>query len=250
MRQRVRTTSAGVAAVILAALACFEPTPAPVAAAAAGSEPARVLFIGNSLTAANDLPGMVAALAAAAGDSLAVSVVTAPGASLEDHWTSGRARGAFEQTPPRHVIMQQGPSTLSDSRAHLIEWSQRFADLARSHGAVPHLYMVWPPRSGDWERGAESYRLSAEASRSGLFPVAEAFQAAWRRDPALELLAGDDFHPSPLGSYLAALVIVAQLQERPASELADALPERVTPGPAVAALLQAAADEAIAESGR
>jgi hypothetical protein len=33
------------------------------------------------------------------------------------------------------VVMQHGPSAEPASRAHLCDWSKRFADLARSRGA-------------------------------------------------------------------------------------------------------------------
>jgi hypothetical protein len=43
----------------------------PAAEAGSASAPLRVLFVGNSLTAANDLPAMVAALGARTGTPIA-----------------------------------------------------------------------------------------------------------------------------------------------------------------------------------
>src|SRR5262245_30223479 len=75
----------------LAAGGCAgDPTPteaAPVERPAELGE--RVLFVGNSLTEANDLPLMVEALSQAAGHPLGVDAITYGGASLEDHWTQG-----------------------------------------------------------------------------------------------------------------------------------------------------------------
>ena len=64
-----------------------------VTACAGGSMPSdpgpaggyRVLFIGNSLTAANDLPGTVAQLAALVNDTLVVESVTRPNYAVIDH---------------------------------------------------------------------------------------------------------------------------------------------------------------------
>ena len=56
-----------------------------------------------------------------------------------------------------------------------------------------------------------SYRNAAIASRSELLPAGDAWRAAWRRDPKLQLYGPDGFHPSRLGTYLAALVIYAGL---------------------------------------
>ena len=51
-----------------------------------GSAPLKVLFIGNSFTARNDLPGLVAELAAARGKTLQHRLISAGGASLRTHW--------------------------------------------------------------------------------------------------------------------------------------------------------------------
>lgn len=53
----------------------------------------RILFVGNSLTYVNDLPGIVQALAdSAGGDRLAVATVAGPDMALVDHWNDGAAR--------------------------------------------------------------------------------------------------------------------------------------------------------------
>ena len=61
------------------------------ASALAAAAPARVLFIGNSLTASTDVPGRLAKLARAMGREIVVDAVTANDFSLEDHWQDGRA---------------------------------------------------------------------------------------------------------------------------------------------------------------
>lgn len=209
-----------------------------------------VLFIGNSLTAANDLPGMVQALAAAMGDTLRTEALVAGGASLEDHWRAGGAATSIREGEWSVVVLQQGPSTLEESRAHLIRWAGTFADEIRSRGAAPYLYMVWPPLGGAEARGIESYRLAALRAETGLFPVADAMRRARERDPSLALLAGDDFHPAPPGTYLAALVIVAQLLDRSPVGMPHELPGRVVLPAATAAVLQHAAAAAIRSLAR
>lgn len=49
----------------------------------------RALFIGNSLTRFNDLPGQVEAFARAGGHSFAQGTAAAPNFSLEDHVNAG-----------------------------------------------------------------------------------------------------------------------------------------------------------------
>jgi hypothetical protein len=58
-----------------------------------------------------------------------------------------------------------------------------------------------------------------------LLPAGDAWRAAWRRDGTLALYGRDGFHPAPLGSYLAALVISQRLSGRSAV----GLPATLTP---------------------
>ena len=51
----------------------------------------KCLFIGNSFTPRNDLPGLVARLADASGRKLDHRLVSAGGASLRRHWNAGEA---------------------------------------------------------------------------------------------------------------------------------------------------------------
>jgi hypothetical protein len=211
----------------------------------------RVLFIGNSLTAVNDLPQMVAALARAAGQPLAVEAIVVPGFSLEDHWNQGTARTAIVRGGWRFVVLQQGPSSLSDSRVNLVEWAGRFGQQIRGVGARPALYSVWPEsvRSSVFDDVMQSY-LAAATSVDGLFlPAGEAWRAAWRRAPSLQLYGPDGFHPSPQGTYLAALVITARLLERPADGLAQDVSGAGLPAVRLSAsereLFEASANEAI-----
>jgi len=181
-------------------------------------EPFRVLFIGNSLTAANDLPGLVAALSRAAGDDppLAAASVAYGGFALEDHLVQGDAPRAIAQGGWDVVILQQGPSTLPESRVNLIEYTRRFDPLIRAVGARTALYGVWTDatRMFAFDDGIESYRQAAAAVDGMLFPAALSWKRAWERDPSLPFYSGDQFHPSLLGTYMAALVIYGELRDQ------------------------------------
>lgn len=243
----------GVAGVALFALllACGGAGPTQVEGEDGGQG---VLFVGNSLTYANDLPEMVRALALAAGDTLRVGMVASPDWSLEDHWNGGGARAEIRRGWDV-VVLQQGPSALPESRALLIDYTRRFADEIRAAGATPALYAVWPSlsRSGDWDRAGESYRLAAEAVHGILLPAGEAWRTAWRADPGLQLYAADGLHPSVAGTYTAALVIYARLLDRSPLGSPSTLTLRsgavVRIDPAVALVLQRAAAETVAAAG-
>src|SRR5581483_2484722 len=108
----------------------------------------------------------------------------------------------------------------------------RFAAEARRAGARPALYMVWPSASmaEDFDGVSASYREAAEKVDGLLFPVGEAWRAAWRRDPKLALYGPDGFHPTVAGSYLAALVMYEQLYHRSPVGLPSRWPDRHSPG--------------------
>src|SRR5260370_8424486 len=68
--------------------------------------PLKALFIGNSFTARNDLPGLVGQLAAARGKRLAHRLISAGGASLRTHWNAGEALQAIQGGPYDHAVPQ------------------------------------------------------------------------------------------------------------------------------------------------
>ncbi len=177
-----------------------------------------MLFIGNSLTYVNDLPGMISALSAAAGDSppIETSMVAYGGYALEDHLAQGDAVFAIEEGNWNVVVLQQGPSSLPESRVNLIEYARQFATIIRGVGARPALYGVWPEsaRINVIDACIENYRAAAEAVDGYYFPAALAWKIGWRMDPTLTLYGPDGFHPSVLGTYTAALVICARARER------------------------------------
>jgi hypothetical protein len=172
-----------------------------------------VLFLGNSLTAVNDVPAIVQAMAATGGVQLIYHAITPGGVNLEDHWRKGEGRAVLARGRWNYVVMQQGPSSRPESQVDLSEWAGRWADEARAHGATPALYMVWPVQgqTDGFKLVSQSYRRAAEASKSQLFPVGEAWDAASHSNRAIRLYQADKLHPTKAGSYLAALVITRGL---------------------------------------
>lgn len=212
-----------------------------------------VLFVGNSLTYVNDLPQIVQALAAGgSGPAIEARMIAFPDYNLEDHLSRGDAVAAIRRGGWATVVLQQGPSTLTENRAQLRASARQLADEAAKVGARTALYAVWPTRDrvGDFPAADESYALAASDVNGTLLPVGEAWRAAWRRDASLALYAADGLHPSVTGSYLAGLVIAARLTGRSPvgmpRELRLAGGGRIEVPAALAATLQQAAAEALA----
>jgi hypothetical protein len=187
------------------------------AARAQTPAPLRVLFVANSLTTANDLPGEVAQLARVTGKRIETGMVAYDGYALEDHWNQGDARSALAAGDFDVVVMQQGPSALPESQLDLELWTTRWADEAREVKARLALLTVWPEsyRVGALSDVIRSYRNAAEAAGADLYPAGAAWLYAWQCKPSLRLYGPDGFHPSGLGTYTAALVAYGGLFRAP-----------------------------------
>ena len=226
-----------------------------------GREGRPVLFVGNSLTYVNDLPLIVEALVDSVpgltpAQRIAPAMIAYPDYALEDHWATGTAVRTIDQGGWSVVVLQQGSSALDDSRANLREWTKKFDSRIRAAGARTAMYAVWPlaSRQFDFDRVNESYTLAATDVNGMLFPVGEAWRAAWRRDANMALYASDGLHATIRGSYIGALVIASMLVDRSPVGLPATLSLRsgaVIRIPAAdAAILQDAAAEAIATFGK
>lgn len=255
-RSRATRALCLVGAGIVAVASCRSGAPAGLASARAHTH--RVLFVGNSLTYFNDLPGTLAALGRAAGDTIVVASVTRPGYALIDHLVAPTASGALDSIRGArwdYVVLQQGPTSRLVDRDSLVLVARQLAPVIRSAGARPALYMVWPTErdSANFDRVRESFRSAACAVDGELWPVGSAWRAARRADPSVPLYGPDRFHPSPLGTYLAALVMYERITGRDARLLApravvDGVPLSATP--ATVGLLQRAAHAANADAVR
>ena len=207
---------------------------------AAQPRPLRVLFIGNSYTYFNDLPGLVASLARGARPSRAMQteMVARPGVSLRDHWLDGAALAAIRRTRWDYVVVQEqsmlgvmlahGRPTVNDPDL-FHEFGRRFIREITAAGATPVLYLTWArrPSPETQDRLTRAYAALAAETGARLAPVGVAWQQARAQRPALELFDPDGTHPSPAGSYLAAATLLATITRTPARALPPTASGRV-----------------------
>lgn len=210
-----------------------------------------VLFIGNSYTYENDVPGIVQALADSAGLQIAVETVAEPDFALVDHLARGLAQREIAKGGWAFVVLQQGPSSVEVNRDTLRLVTRALAPLITQAGGKPALFSAWPTfgRRVDFPRAIESYRLAAADVNGVFLPVASAWLAAWEKDSTLPLYASDGLHASVLGSYLTAMVIYARLFDRPVMDLPPTLRLRsgavLTIDPVVARVVKEAAQQVL-----
>lgn len=102
----------------------------------AASPPLNVLFIGNSYTYVNDLPGMTAALVTISGRAIVVDSVAVGGATLQDLWNAGDAQRKITGGTFTHVVLQGQSEEPCLDTATYEYYAEQLAALARARGAA------------------------------------------------------------------------------------------------------------------
>ena len=205
---------------LAAGIACAQP--------AAVSKPARVLFIGNAITSASELPARVAKAASATGRTVAVDTVAIDGYSLEDHWRQGDALAAIKRGGWDFVVLQQDGLAGADERAVLARDAKRFAAAIREAGARPALFMPWPRADHlqEFRDVIAAHRAAAEGANALLIPAGEAWLRALGADRRAKLYT-DASRPAPLGIELAVVTTYLALFPAGPQEFDDAFVQRI-----------------------
>ena len=191
-----------------------QPSPAKPAATA----PLEIVFVGNSLTHFHDLPAMVQALGHAATPPRQIrTTMLAPGGfTLEQHWAATGAaapRTVLKQQKPDFVVLQEQSRRPIDDPKRMLEFAGKFATLAKQRRAEPVWYQTWA-RSNEPQHQdgiAVAYEQAQQKFGGRLAPVGRAFQLALQQTKEPSLHSPDGIHPTPAGSYLAALVLYATM---------------------------------------
>lgn len=172
-----------------------------------------VLFIGNSFTARNDLPGLLANLAAARGKALQHRLISAGGASLRTHWNAGAALRAIQEGGYDHVVLQEQSTLPIKNAGRMHENIRLFDEAIRVAGANTVLYMTWARRQAPESQQAITNAYTGIGRELGatVVPVGLAWQRFLRLHGQPVLHDKDQSHPTVAGSYLAACVFLAVL---------------------------------------
>jgi hypothetical protein len=172
-----------------------------------------VLFIGNSFTARNNVPGLIASMAHSRGHMMEHRLISAGGASLRMHWHKGDAPKAIEQTRWDYVVLQE-QSTLPVKNAQRTKENIRLFDEAiKASGAKTALYLTWARQKVPETQKAltDCYTSIGEELGATIIPAGVAWERLLRQRNHPVLHDKDGSHPTLAGSYLAACVFFAVL---------------------------------------
>lgn len=186
----------------------------------------KVLFLGNSYTAVNNLPQMVSDVAASAGDHLCFDGNTPGGYTLQGHSTNTLSLGKISAGGWDYVVLQeqsQLPSfPLTQVQQMVFPYARKLDSIINTYNecAETVFYMTWGRKNGDTENcpvwppvctyeGMDSllnlrYRMMASDNQAILSPVGALWRYLRQNHPQLELYSADGSHPSLAGTYAAA----------------------------------------------
>lgn len=190
----------------------------------------RVLFIGNSYTYFNDLPGTFASLAKSGKHRVEAGMAAEGGFSLADHVESTATRDMIKSSQWDFIVLQeqsQRPSDVVVRETKMYPPARILVSSIRKNGAEPIFFLTAGHKNGWPENAIPTYKEMQQGLNNGYLTIARELDArvapvgvAWavtrREKPGMNLWQDDGSHPAVLGTYLAACVFYATIfQESP-----------------------------------
>ena len=205
----------------------YSKIPDPVA-----EDGSKILFVGNSHTFTNDLPGVFYQMAEAGGHKVDVYDLTEGSYSLKMYSDPEDGLGsvlteALKGESWDFVILQENTNAAIalNAKKDMYPYARGLDEMIRKAGGQTVFLMTWAPKDGAGAFSHEmvqaqlslGYRTIAEELDALLIPGGEVFETARKQMEGLELWGEDGQHPSKEGTYLAACSAYALLfQESPA----------------------------------
>ena len=198
----------------------------------------RVLFIGNSYTAVNNLPQLVADIAQSMGENMEYRSNTPGGCTFEMHCHNQSMNLICEGGWDFVVLQEQSqlPAFPMDSvELYVFPFAQQLVDSIYAHNpcAEPMFYMTWGRKNGDTEfgyppmdtyEGMDSllyarYMQMGEDNDASVCPVGRVWHYLRDHNAEIELYTMDESHPSLAGSYAAACAFYTMIFGRDPNEI-------------------------------
>ena len=199
---------------------------------ASAQQTKKVLFVGNSYTAVNNLPEMVSQIAEAMGDRLEYQSNTPGGCTFSQH-CSNQSMWLICQGGWDAVVLQEQSQLPSFPQHQVVSevfpYAQRLVDSVYAHNPCcePMFYMTWGRKNGDAQNAASfpvlgtyegmdsmlclRYTYMAQQNDAALCPVGRVWHRLRETHPEIELYQSDESHPSTAGTYAAACAFYVML---------------------------------------
>jgi hypothetical protein len=185
----------------------------------------RVLFIGNSFTQANDLPGTFAQLASSGGHKVDAQMAATGGWTLTQHATSPDTLKKVQSAKWNFIVLQeqsQIPSVEPSRNASMYPGARILVGQVKAIHAIPIFFQTWAHSAGWPENGMPDYENMqaqidygyqhiAQELNVAIAPAGFTWMMARRQAPQINLWQDDGVHPNEQGTYLAACVFYATI---------------------------------------
>lgn len=174
--------------------------------------PAKVLFVGNSLTYVGNVPAVYSALAHANGHDSPSDMIVRGGATLSQRVGDGSVARALEEGQYTHLVIQERGGDLmcsfgADSCNQAREAVLALADIGRRQGVVVLLLGTYQPDPSASRRLVESESGAAQNAGIPYIDVSGRLQRLRGAAPELSWFAADYFHPGRDLALLNALLV-------------------------------------------
>lgn len=193
----------------------------------------KVLFIGNSYTAVNNLPGMLSSIATSMGNILIQDNNTPGGYTFYAHSTNATTISKINSNDWDYVVLQEQSQLPSFPPAQVASDVYPYADslnrMIQENDSCTRtmFYMTWGRKNGDASNCAfytpvctydgmqgrlrASYLEMANDLDAEVAPVGAVWKKFRTDFPSVELYNPDESHPSIHGTYLAACTFYASI---------------------------------------
>ena len=198
----------------------------------------RVLFIGNSYTYSNDLPGLFTQLAGSLGNTVETAMVAPGGFTFEGHTTNPATQNAIAQGDWDVVVLQEQSQRPSFPPAQVAQEVYPFAEqlvqqIAAANPCARSVFlMTWGRENGDQQNCAsypplctytgmqqrlwESYVAMAQDNAAIVAPAGSVWRAYRSAHPSAQLYT-DGSHPNLLGSFIVATTLYSSIFAEPST---------------------------------
>jgi len=199
----------------------------------------RVLFVGNSYTAVNDLPAMVSSIAGSMGENMTYETSAPGGCTFQNHLT--QSAQYIQQGGWDVVVLQEQSQLPSFPYSHFMNesypYAQQLCQMIRQYNPEARIvfYMTWGRKNGDSQNaqyypvlgtyeGMDSllrarYMQMAQDNHAQVSPVGAVWHHIRDHYPQIELYQSDESHPSLYGTYAAACSFYTVLYHKDPTEI-------------------------------